>query len=84
MSWNEYWFFNEAQEQETNFTIHRLGHWDSTTESLIMPPGLKYIILMTEEESLGYQILIFQSEDPGPLFHVLLSYLQFLVEARWQ
>lgn len=49
-----------------------------------MPPGLKYIILMTEEESLGYQILIFQSEDPGPLFHVLLSYLQFLVEARWQ
>lgn len=76
-------FFNKAWEQETCFTIHRLGHQNSTTWSLIMPPELKAIIIMTEEEGLGYQILISQSEDTGPLFHMLLSNLQCLVEAGW-
>jgi len=41
------------------------------------------MIVMTED-SLGYQILISQSEDPGPLFHNVLSRLQCLVGAGWQ
>lgn len=72
-------FFNEAQKQKTSFRICRLGHRNSTTWSSILAPELKYDIVMTEEESLGYQSPISQSEDPGPVFCVLLSHLQCLM-----
>lgn len=61
-------FFNEAWEQETSFTIYRLGHQDSTTQSLIMPPELKYIIVMTEEE-----ILVIRSSFPRVKIQALYS-----------
>lgn len=79
----DFFFLNKAQKWETNFTIHGLSQQDSTAQSWIMPPGLWYIIIMTEEESLSYQILVSWSGDPGPLLHVLLPHLQCLVEAEW-